>query len=39
MGLSLCELKSNILVSGSNGDKTLRFWDYVKLKPNKTIQD
>jgi len=36
--LSLCELNSNILVSGS-WDKTLRFWDYVKYKPYKTIQD
>ena len=37
--LSLCELNSNILVSGSWNDKTLRFWDYVKYKPYKTIQD
>jgi len=38
--LSLCELNSNILVSGgSYRDKTLRFWDYVKYKPYKTIQD
>jgi len=36
--ISLCELHSNILVSGSR-DKTLRFWDYVKYKPYKTIQD
>jgi len=36
---SLCELHSNILVSGSLGDKTLRFWDYVKYKPYKTIHD
>jgi len=35
---SLCELHSNILVSGSR-DKTLRFWDYVKYKQIKTIQD
>jgi len=35
---SLCELNSNILVSGSF-DNTLRFWDYVKYKPYKTIQD
>jgi len=36
--MSLCELNSNILVSGSR-DETLRFWDYVKYKPYKTIQD
>jgi len=37
--LSLCELNSNILVSGSFDDQTLRFWDYVKYKQIKTIQD
>jgi len=37
--LSLCELHSNILVSGSYRDKILRFWDYVKYKPYKTIHD
>jgi len=36
--LSLCELNSNILVSCSY-DITLRFWDYVKYNPYKTIHD
>jgi len=35
---SLCELNSNILVSGSS-DNTLRFWDYVNYKKLKANED